>query len=146
MLFLPIFHLLVQPNTTLKPVLSPNISWLLLISPGVMPLNGVADLHSTIWFVLHLLSTASVASGESSLVKSIVRYKATGGVGKYWAVTFAYPPTSPQQQESWQNKSLDALFVEYLLSFSTAVLSATFRTIRKFSGSNTDTATEGPQK
>lgn len=111
-----------------------------------MPWNGAADLHSTIWFVLHLLSTASVASGESPLLKSVVPYKAAAAVGKYGAVTFACLLTSAQQWEPWQNESPGALFAECWLSFSTAVLSAAFYTIRKLSGSSTDTATEAPQK
>lgn len=73
--FLSMFHILVQPSATLKPVLSLNASWLLLFRPEVIMLNGAADLCSTTSFILHLLSTASMTSGELLLEISIVYRK-----------------------------------------------------------------------
>lgn len=71
-----------------------------------MPLNGFVDLHSRIWFLLHLLPSASVALGKLT-GETHHAFQTHHGVGEDWAVTSAYLPTKPSamrvlaEWESW---------------------------------------------
>lgn len=95
-LFLPTFHLFLQPSTTqCYTVLSPNTRQLLLISSW-----GDATKWSC-WFTKQNLVPSTPAPhclrGLRETVTGEIHHtlQTHHGVGEDWAVTSAYPPTKP---------------------------------------------------
>lgn len=97
MLFLPTFYFLLQPNATLKPVLSPNSRQLLLISSLCDATKG------SCWFTQQNVVPSYTCSPLPQW---------PSGNCHWWnpshITNLPILQLSPQQWESWQNEHLDA--------------------------------------
>lgn len=111
-LFLPTFHLLIQPNTTLKHVLSEHQLVATDQSRG-------AVIKRCCRFTQHTLVHPTPALHHLSDLWGIVTGEIHSTLQSHSAVTFVHPPTSAQQREPWQNGSICCPSAQqcYLLHF-----------------------------